>query len=278
MMDVNALYNVAKGFVNKLQNEKPAFASEADAAICLIVTDDEEIISGVTGIGIHAGNFVSHPAELVALAAMIAAGKFKARQMIVISMADNSIAVPCEECLEMLMLLDTDNDQCETAVSEDKIVTVGELMAEDDEEETADTSSASIDFFSGFGDADVSGDEAAPAAMFEGGFDESYSAPQHEPVKTEPTGDDSLGEPADYASEVALDESNPFYEPVTEAQETGAEAASTGAPALTEPNMPKQAASSPGAKPLSKTELLKQAKKKKKVAKSNFNFFKKKSQ
>lgn len=275
-MDVNALYNVAKGFVNKIQNEKPALAAESDAAICLILTDDEEIYSGVTGMGIHNGNIVSYPAECVALIAMFASGVFKAKQLIVISMEDHSVAVPCVECLDMLLLLDTGNDACEIAVSEDRIVPISELMSDgadaEEAEETSDISSASVDYFSGFGN-EMPEDVSDSAKVYEGGFDESYSAPQHEPVKKELGGNASLGAPAEFASEVEIDESNPFNErSETVAESDGAKPVGI----LTEKASNAESAQDQKAKTLSKAELLKQAKKKKKVAKSNFSFFKKK--
>lgn len=272
-MDVNALYNIAKGFVTKMQNEKPALAAEPDAAICLILTNDDEVYSGVTAMGIHNGNIVAYPAECVALIAMFAAGKFKAKQMLILSMNDLSILVPCIEAVDMLMLLDTGNDECEAAISEERFVTVRQLMQDDviEEEETEDMDSAEVNFFSGFGDDEEDGEAAA---VFEGGFDESYSAPQHAPVQNETSGNVQLGAPVEFASGVDVDESNPFYEPPG-AGEGDSEAAASE----TKVNKHMETETAPAqTKSMSKAELLKQAKKRKKVAKSNFNFFKKKQQ
>lgn len=284
-MDATALYNIAKGFVNKIKNEKPSVAEEIGGSMCLVVTDDEQIFSAMTGIGIYDGHISVCPAECVAPAAMFAAGRSKAKQIIVISMEDCSISIPCIECLEMLICLDADNNNCEAAVSEDRLITARELLSNvtssDDtpEEASSDTTSPAVDFFSGFGDNDVPADGSASSAVFQGGFDESYFAPQHEPVKKsaeDKTAPSTLGAPAEYASSVVIDESNPFYAPPQEETENSAPAQS-----LSDKNKETKASneitSDQGSKNLSKEELLKQAKQMKKIAKANFNFFKNRS-
>lgn len=270
-MDAIALYNLAKGFINKVKNEKPSVAEESDVAICLIVLDDQKVISGITGMGVHEGNIISYPAECVAISAMFASGEFMAKQMIVVSMADNSITVPCVECLDMLMLLNTENDGCEIFIAEDRSATVSELLsADDDDEEEPEQDaepSAAVNYFSGFDDAAPS--DGTAAAAFDSGFDDSYAAPQHEPVKT-PV-DTELGAPADFASDVTLDESNPFN-----AQTDAATPTKSLNPSPEAKTEQEAVAKEEPDKDVSKEDLVKQAKKRKKIAKANFNFFKKK--
>ena len=282
-MDMTALYNIAKGFVNKIKHEKPAFAEGSGSALCLILTEDEQIFSGISGMGIQDGNIVNYPAESIALTAMFSAGKYRAKQIMLLSIEDCSVSAPCTECLNMLLHLDKDNELCEAAISEEKSVTVKKLLSGDISEESAsetsdkdsDEASGHVDYFSGFGDSDEGG--AAPADMFQGGFDESYSAPQHEPVKKDTGENASLGAPAEFSSGVAIDESNPFYAPPKAASDTDpapAEPAKKtgGARAAAEAD-----AAAQNSKNLSKEELLQQAKQRKKIAKANFNFFKNKS-
>ncbi|MCH5192936.1 MAG: hypothetical protein J1F11_03175 [Oscillospiraceae bacterium] len=286
-MDTAALYDIAKGFANKIRTEKPAIAAEAGGALCLVVSDDDHVFSAVTGIGVHDGLIAAYPAEFSAVAAMLTTGVSRAKQIMVISMEDDSVSVPCSECLNMLMWLDVANERCEAAVSEDRSVIVRELAEGDVSEgfageaaagasDTADTSASetasagapAFDFFSGFGDNDAS--DGSGAAAFDVGFDESYFAPQHEPVKKNTEGT-SFGAPAEYASSVTIDESNPFYAPPGEAEAAPVQS-------LADKNKEAKAEGAPEQenKNLSKADLLKQAKQMKKVAKANFNFFKNK--
>lgn len=291
-MDATALYNIAKRYVDQIKHDKPVIAVESGQSLCLALTEDEQVFSGITGIGIHDGDIVAYPAECVALIAMFTAGNFKIKQLIIVSMDDYSISVPCIECLNMVMHLDPANDSCEAVISEEKFVKVSELLedaisdnsvyysyedpAEDTDNVSADVSSAPVDFFSGFGDSDdvPEGGAADLSAVFQNGFDESYSGPQHAPVAKKSEENSSLGAPAEFASSVSIDESNPFYAPPTEASDT---AASSEPAKSKKSNLETGAPSGQSSKPLSKGELLKQAKQRKKIAKANFNFFKNKS-
>lgn len=261
-MELQELYTYAKNLANKIKQEKPAYASEQGASLCLIELDTQEIISGVSCISIRQDAVVTFSAEHVAVVSMVAAGHKKAKRVIILSLEDGSIMQPEEASLHILMQLDSENADCAFVTETDKTMTIAELTA---------PPPPPVDFFSGFGDEDA--EAAEGSTVFDGGFDESYTAPQHAPVKPEVTAPEqpgSLGAPAEFASSVTVDESNPFNSPsaaesapVTIAGTPGSAPAMTGNPA---------AAASRDAE-LTPEELLKKAKKKKKIAKSNFRFF-----
>lgn len=262
-MEIQDLYRYAKSLVDKIKQEKPAYASEQDAALCLIEMESQEIISGVSCISIKQDEVVTFSAEHVAVVAMVAAGHKKANRVIILSLEDGSLMEPEEDCLNILLRLDKGNDSCEIVTEPDKTMTIAALTA---------PPPPPVDFFSGFGDEDTDAEEGS--VVFDGGFDESYAAPQHATVKPEVTAEpeqaESLGAPADFASDVTVDESNPFNTPSAAESAPVTIAGTHGeVPVMTNnPAAPNQNAE------LSPEELLKRAKKKKKIAKSNFRFFK----
>ena len=308
-MEINEFYGYAQSLADKIKAEKPSYAAESGAALCLIALDSQEIIPGVSCISIRQDQVVMFSAEHVAVVSMVAAGHKKAKRIVILSLADGSIQMPEESCLNILLSLESENENCEIVTAANRTVTVRNLNAEPDEEDEpitellpeppapvsetvtpaeepvpAPTQTPAVDFFSGFGDDDA--DAAEGAAAFESGFDASYSAPQHAPVKPVKTASAdnaslgthaALGAPADFASGVTIDENNPFNAPsaAESAPVAFAEAARSGAGETAAPVM----TGTPAAPPvrdanLSPEELLKKAKKKKNIAKSNFHFFK----
>lgn len=259
-MNVNELYNTAKKYADMLKQEKSAFVSD-DSSLCLIVTDKNELFTGVTGVRISGGKAETVHAEFNAIMSMKAADQAKAKQMITILFKDMSVAKPCDDCLDLLFRLSEDNNGCAVMTAPDSAASAMSLRF--------GTSDDSADMFSGFD------------------FDD------------EPAADtSSLGAPADYAKAITVDESNPFNATSDEAQtevvtftgdskdkapEPAPEVQSSGdaQPEASQEN----AADSPvpvgrpelegeNKEPaMSMEDMLKQAKKRKKIAKANFNFF-----
>lgn len=282
-MEIGAFYDTAKDFAEKIKTEKPNYVSDDDSALCLILTDKQEIFSGVTSVGIRNDNVTTVSAESAAIMSMKAAGQTNALLMITVLFSDYSISKPDKDRLEMLLAASTDNYGCEIVVSAEETATVMSLQS--------DSTSEFSDFFNGFDDDPESTSEV-DEDVSDGSESESVS---------------SLGAPAEFASGVDIDESNPFYEPPTAdeppknvlasmenvvkdkyAVSTGSEKAAdsdnetsdeeksattdsdTSANALD--SAPSKAEKKKSKNSMSKGDLLKQAKKRKKVARANFNF------
>ena len=129
IMVISSFYNTAKTYAEKVRQEKPAFYSEPGASLCLIMADNQEIFTGITGIRISEGNVETVHSEANAIMSMIAANKPKAKQMIIISFKDKSVLKPCHDCLDMLIRADEDNGKCEVALSPDSSDTAINLKA-----------------------------------------------------------------------------------------------------------------------------------------------------
>ena len=176
-MDKNTFYETAKNFAKVIMSNKPEAAFAQDSCLCLIIADSQDIFSGITTISINEGSVEEVKAEDVAANALIADGKAKARQMIVISLEDNSFFKPNEECIARLMRASVDNGACEVMISPEETVNAATL---------------------------------APAVSGQN-FLEGYDDDGTVPAEPAPNPSAPVGAPADFASGFDIDESNPFY-------------------------------------------------------------------
>ena len=175
-MDKNTLYDTAKNFAKVIKTQKSEAAFVPDSCLCLIVADSQEIFSGITSIKIDEGTVEIFPAEDIAANALIASGKAKAKNMIVISLEDDSFFRPNDKCLAKLIHASVDNGACEVVLSLEEAVNLANLVPTE----------AGQSFLEGYDD-----DTPDPTAM------PNVSAP--------------VGAPAEFANGFAVDESNPFY-------------------------------------------------------------------
>lgn len=179
-MEIKAFYGTAKKYAEKIKKEKPAYASEKDSSLCMIMGDNQEIYSGITSINIFEGNVSDVHSERAAIMSLITDSKgVKAKQMVIVAFEDMSIKTPCEECLEFLIRADADNGQCEVILAENKSETALKLKSK-----AAEVTEESVSEKSEDDQNDVS----------------------------------ALGAPVEFVSGFEFDESNPFYEPPAEEQ------------------------------------------------------------
>ena len=176
-MEIGAFYNTARAFADKVKQEKPNYTEGADSAICLIMSDKQEIFSGVTSVKFAEGGVAELHAEEAAISAMLTAHETIAVQMITVDFANGNILQPCKQCLELLTGVNENNNNCQIAVSAEEAVAAMVLKNQGSQTSMAD------DFMSGF-DVEGSSSSAAP----------------------------ELGSPADFSAGFEVDESNPFFE------------------------------------------------------------------
>lgn len=160
-MVINSFYNTAKTYAEKIRQEKTAYYKEPGATLTLIMSEDQEIFSGVTSIKINEGKVDTIHSEAIAIMSMIAANQPKAKQMITIAFKDQSVVKPCDECLDMLLNADPDNGKCEVAVEISQSETAinlksqatnisAEFLEKNTEEISVPDLGAPVEFVSGF--------------------------------------------------------------------------------------------------------------------------------
>ncbi len=278
-MEVNAFYNTAKIYAESIKYQKPNYFTEPGSTLCLILTDTQEIFSGVTSVRIHDGVVDELHSEHIAIMSMLAANKVRVQKMLTISFDDFSICIPTLECLNMLFRADSRNRKCEVVVSLTETVPAEELTSGAYVQKNAsDNNSNPSDFVYDDNIPQMFDDEP----VYESNNDESSSDEAS-----------SLGAPADFVSGFEFDESNPFYEPDAPDTTDNVEALNPDGHSTEFLYTPPQQSNSVGSesyesnsvykgseyitetddnKKISKKELLKQAKERKKAAKSNARF------
>ena len=117
VMVINSFYNTAKTYAEKIRQEKTAYYKEPGATLTLVMSEEQEIFSGVTSIKINEGKVDTIHSEAIAIMSMIAANQPKAKQMVTIAFKDQSVVKPCDECLDLLLKADADNGKCEIAIA-----------------------------------------------------------------------------------------------------------------------------------------------------------------
>lgn len=178
-MELDALYTKAKSLIDTVKKEKPEAVSYADSALCIIVSDEEELFTGITGISIDKNSVTTTCSEYNAIMSMLVENKINAKQMISVSFADKSILKPCSNCIKLLYRVNSANTACQVVISEKQSVTA----------ESLETSGSSENIFDQIPDFNFASDSLANA--------------EHKP----------LGMPAEFAADAEADEDNPFYEP-----------------------------------------------------------------
>lgn len=255
------MYAAAKEYAEKIKEERPSLAAEKDVAVALVVTDKGENFVGVTGVRFRDGNAEDVPAELIAVLMMKNQGGFVAKNLIVLSLGDLSILKPEAECLELLFRTNAENDNCMAALSEQEETSVASLRLADIGGE---------DFFSGFDDDEEVQEDAEGEDEGEPEAEEDTEEAEEAAAEEEETASVS----SNSISGVEIDESNPFYEAPEEVkppEDVIATIADENASEEADTSNEDDAKDKPK-ETLSKEELMKQAKKRKKVAKSNFLF------
>ncbi|MBP3796981.1 MAG: hypothetical protein J6I46_04295 [Ruminococcus sp.] len=197
-MEINELYNTAKQYADMIRQEKPDFVSESESAVCVIVDQNNQLITGITSVTVKGGLINLIPAETVAVRQLIDNMNGPAKQIVTVSFKDGAVLETSKASLSILALSGAADGECRVLTSVDADVALKELV--DVPEQAAPVAEAAVE-------------EAAPAVEeistepesmedLMSGFD----------VPTEETPAESLGEPAEYADGFSVDESNPFFE------------------------------------------------------------------
>ncbi len=208
-MDINAMYSTAKAMVERVKAVRPD-AVASDSSLCLAITSDSEIFTGISGIKITDDQVTTISAEYNTIVSLIMSTQSSVENMITISFSDYKICRPSTEDIELLLRANEMNENCEVALSLDLAVKATEVADAVVEEENA-----------------VSTEAVASADVFDGddfnsGFDFDDVTPD-QPVPV-------IGGSAEFVDSVAADKNNPFYEAPSDGQNSGAPEAINGMP------------------------------------------------
>lgn len=116
-----ALYEKARAVLNPRRLSESAEAGGVGAAL---LADDGQIY---TGVCIDTGASMGFCAEHAAAGAMVTAGANRVLRMVAV-LWDGSVIPPCGRCREFISQLHSDNLDAEVMVTEDRVVTLRELL------------------------------------------------------------------------------------------------------------------------------------------------------
>jgi len=116
-----ALYEMARAVLNPRRLSESAEAGGVGAAL---LADDGQVY---TGVCIDTGSSMGFCAEHAAAGAMVTAGANRVLRMVAV-LWDGSVIAPCGRCREFISQLHPDNLEAEVMVTEDRVVTLRELL------------------------------------------------------------------------------------------------------------------------------------------------------
>lgn len=122
-MSFEKLIEAAKAVLNPRQIGKHSYAGSVASAL---MTDQGNIY---TGVCIDTPASMGFCAEHAAIATMITAGEHRIEKVVSIY-KDGNVIPPCGRCREFISKVHDDNKNCQVMVSENKIMTIEELLPE----------------------------------------------------------------------------------------------------------------------------------------------------
>ncbi|MCR4645140.1 MAG: hypothetical protein K5695_06995 [Oscillospiraceae bacterium] len=102
-------YNLAVRLMANISRVEPNLVSGHDAEMCVILTDQQHVYAGITGVRISNGQLMRACPEFNAIMSMVPAGESRVDKMITVSFAHHTVSPPCEGCLDLLLRVNADN-------------------------------------------------------------------------------------------------------------------------------------------------------------------------
>lgn len=234
-MELSKVYSEAMKYAEKLKQRRPQFANR-NAAI--LINAKNEVFAGVAGTMNQGGVTVEMPAEKAALMIMKNGGCTVATNIVVFNLGSGEIMMPSAECLELMMIVSPENENCMVCLGRNDEMPLSALRAPvaeaDKQMKEKQAAKAAEPHYSDedyepmeeirFADLDAKA-ENKPEAVTEVPAEEQEDKPEPEAAEEKPAEQESPaeeaaeGEPAEGAAE---EEQQP--EPAAEEDTSGDEA------------------------------------------------------
>ena len=100
----------------------------ADCNAAFVTNEKDEVFTCISGITIQDGNIVDVPADTSAYAMMKDAGYDIAKNICVIRLSDDELLQPSEECLEIMLAVNSANKKCMVCLGKDKEISANAAL------------------------------------------------------------------------------------------------------------------------------------------------------
>ncbi|HAG14572.1 MAG TPA: hypothetical protein DCG49_12050, partial [Ruminococcus sp.] len=166
-MELEALISKAIEYELVIQDARPQLSAVSDIQLCLIVTSDDEIITGLTCLTVKDDKIDTISPVWIAVKSL--PPRAIAKQMVKIQCIDDSVVQPTEEEIAVLLAERPSNGACEVIISQTESVAASSLRGD----------TPASDFLSGFDDAvsAPAGTASAAAGDFSAGFEVDENNP-----------------------------------------------------------------------------------------------------
>ena len=102
-------YHLAVRLMANISRVEPNLVSGHDAEMCIILTDQQHVYAGITGVRISNGQLMRACPEFNAVISMVPAGESRVEKMITVSFSHHNVSPPCEGCLDLLLRVNAEN-------------------------------------------------------------------------------------------------------------------------------------------------------------------------
>lgn len=205
------MYNTAVGIIENLRTAGGNYSVSENSSVCVLVTASGRVYSGITGTIAENGKKNSC-AEYNAIVSMMIDGERRISKMMTVMFKTGEVVLPCEECRDIVFKMDSENRNCEIAVSKSGTINLGVLMPASKNTPPPEPPVNDFNNSMDFGNFDFQEEEFQDNKNV-------FSEPKKFEVETADaknnTDDFEFESPSsvDYVTEVKADEDNPFYEP-----------------------------------------------------------------
>lgn len=127
-MDLQELYNAAASVMENLRAAGGSYAISENSAVCVLLTRNGRIYSGFTGTAIENGMMKNSCPEYNAVVSMMTDGETCISKMMTVLFKNGEVVLPCEECRNLIMRINSENRMCEVAISKSGTISLGILM------------------------------------------------------------------------------------------------------------------------------------------------------
>lgn len=230
-MDLQEMYNTAVGIIENLRTAGGNYSVSENSSVCVLVTASGRVYSGLTGTTLENGVVKTSCPEYNAIVSMMTDGERRIAKMMTVMFRNGEVVLPCEECRNIIFRMDSENCNCEIAVSKSGTIKLRVLMPNSrfPQSQKSVPVQQSVNNLTSPPTPPPVNDSKSSSDFNDFGFEMEetpksnsvFSAPEKFKVETagsKNSSDDFGFEKAnsssvDYVTNVTADEDNPFYEP-----------------------------------------------------------------
>ncbi len=230
-MDLQEMYNTAVGIIENLRTAGGNYSVSENSSVCVLVTASGRVYSGLTGTTLENGVVKTSCPEYNAIVSMMTDGERRIAKMMTVMFRNGEVVLPCEECRNIIFRMDSENCNCEIAVSKSGTIKLRVLMPNSrfPQSQKSVPVQQSVNNLTSPPTPPPVNDSKSSSDFNDFGFEMEetpksnsvFSAPEKFKVEiagSKNSSDDFGFEKAnsssvDYVTNVTADEDNPFYEP-----------------------------------------------------------------